>query len=102
MRPIVTTARINGLSVNIGENYADVLLTALGHIFVDPDEKTLRPITPVTYVRLMNSLRRVPLATVDMLDRIEQVADVVFPDTDRYTPWLWELPPDDFCPNCSA
>jgi hypothetical protein len=83
---------IENCRVTVQGDCADVLISPFGHIFVDSGEKTLRPITPATTERILQCLRTVPRATADLMDRVERIAELVYPspDDDDFA-WLWEL-----------
>jgi hypothetical protein len=97
------TREMYGCQVTIKAQVADVLISPLGHVFVDSWEKTLRPITPATTQRILHSLRYAPEATTELLDRVEKIAECIFVGADPECDWIWELDADSahhICPQC--
>jgi len=82
---------IEGCKVEVKAQVADVLISPFGHIFVDSLEKTLRPITPSTTHCILRSLRYAPRSTSDLLDRVERIAESVFPGAAPEYDWVWEI-----------
>ncbi len=50
----------------------------------------------------MQSMYVEPLATAEMLARVERIADLVFPHACGNISWLWEMPDEvRICEKCS-
>lgn len=93
--------RINlgGFSIQLTECYADVLVPPFGHFVADPQEKVLRPLHSTSF-KLIDNIYKNPVATVEILDRVERVVQIIYPNAAPDVGWFWELPDRPSCPNC--
>jgi hypothetical protein len=100
-----TSVVIDNLVVYINGNFADITVEPLGHVLINADETELRPITKHCAVRLLSRLRHQPREALALIERIERIAKIVYPDADEHVDWLWELPElpaQLFCPHCAC